>query len=65
MNTNEMELSMNEMEMANGGMKFWESMHYLFMGVASGAVIGGALGAGIGGVVSSAGVLIKLYTEDD
>ena len=68
MNTNKMELSMKELEMVNGGMSLWEGLHYVSISAASGAVIGGgigsavpvvgtvnggALGAGIGGIVSS------------
>ena len=80
MNTNRMELSMNELEMVNGGMSLWEGLHYVFISAASGAVvgggigstvpvvgtvIGGALGAGIGAAFGSGAVLVKLYSEDD
>ena len=65
MNTNRMELSMNELEMVNGGMSLWEGLHYVFISTASGAVIGGALGAGIGAAFGSGAVLVKLYSEDD
>lgn len=80
MNTNTMELKMDELEMANGGMSLWEGLHYVTVSAASGAVVGGgigsavpvvgtllggALGAGIGAVIGSGSVLIKLYTEDD
>ena len=73
------ELSMNELETVNGGMNLWEGLNLVFIGAASGAVVGGgigsavpvvgtvlggALGAGIGAAFSSGVVLVKLYTED-
>ena len=79
MKTNKMELSMNELEMVNGGMNLWEGLSYVVICASSGAVvgggigstvpvvgtvIGGALGAGIGAAFGSGAVLVKLYSED-
>ena len=79
MNTNTMELNLNEMELVNGGISEPEAMFMITMGTTSGAIVGGFIGSGIpvaGTVVGAAlggafgfigsgiGVAIRYLVED-
>ena len=59
MNTNMMELNLDEMEMVNGGWDLWGSVKGALIGAGSGAVVGAIGGAilagGIGAVPGALG----------
>ena len=76
MGTNKMELSMNEMEPANGGLDVVVGLIGFFFGASKGAATGGALGlmggpigaaigAAVGGVVGSIAEGYALATLDE